>query len=303
MNIKMFLQQNGIKVWDSGENVSKGHINIKCLFCDDDFNHLGINLKTLKCNCWRCGKKHISKIIMRVLNCPYGEAKSIVKSFDIALLINDKKYDLNQSDIINLPEGASKKFPNKALRYLESRGFNPKYLIKKYDLYYCNFANQRYKFRIVIPIYMDHKLISFTCRDITDIQTPKYKTATNKDAIRSAIFNYDNIEKFGNAILVEGPMDAMKLGDGAFSCLGVSITPEREKLIAKKCIENLYILYDNDKTGIRKSEENESILENIVKRIHIMKLKGINDPAELTFDRVLQLRSHFGFSIDKGTFY
>lgn len=306
MNIQQLLEENNIKYWTSGKNVSKDHINIQCCFCDDESNHLGISLKNHKCNCWKCGPKSLSDILHKLLGIPFTQSKELVESLDKRHLRRQEKDDIHIGSRVLLPDGISKNFPNKYIKYLKDRGFKkPKQLINKYDLYACKFDCERYKFRILIPIIMNNKVVSFTTRDVTDNQDLKYKNATPKESIinpKECIFNYDTLKSGKDAFLAEGPFDVMKLGDGAFCLLGVKLTDERLiKIINKlknKQIERLFIFRDPDPTGIKSSKYISKVIRSIshiVKKVVTISSNNNKDPGDLTFDEIVYLKEKIKF--------
>lgn len=308
MNIQQLLEDNNIQCWTEGKNVSKNHINIQCPFCDDDSNHLGINIYNYKCNCWKCGPKSLITVFKRLLGLTYTQTKDLIESLDKSRLRHHNKVQIIQpNNKVLFPEGIAKIFPKKYIQYLKDRGFNkPKDIIKKYKLMVCGFDCDDYKFRIIIPIIMNNQIVSFTGRDITNKQEPKYKNATIKESIidlKECIFNYDTLKSNKDAFLVEGPFDVMKLGDGSFCFLGVKLTDERlNKIIEKlkyKQINNLYIFRDPDETGRKSSKYNMKLLgslKNIVKKTHIIKSNLNKDPGELTFDEIVYLKEKTKFN-------
>lgn len=302
MNIKELLEENKIRYWTSGKNVSKNHINIQCPFCDDRSNHLGIRIYDLKCNCWKCGPKKIIIVISKILDCSYTQAKNILKQI-YKKKYYDQKEKIDFPKKVILPEEATKNFSKQHLKYLRKRGFKPQKLIDKYNLFACGFEGD-YKFRIIIPITMNNKIVSFTSRDITNQQELRYKDAKPKESAlskRECIFNYDRIKQYKDAIWVEGPFDVMKIGNGGFCFMGIEMTAERIIHLSKKKINTLYTIQDNDPNMIGEiaSIKTSSLSYRIAKKIVNIKLKTKNDPGELTFKEVEQIKREIGFNYDK----
>lgn len=298
MNIIDLLSQNQIEYWENGKNVSQGYVNIKCPFCDDTSNHLGIRLTDLICNCWKCGPKSIMAVLQSILSMTYSDAKAMIQSLDHRAIIKPKLISRPVSTQLKLPAEATKDFPTKHLQYLTDRGFDAKRTIVKYNLYANGFEGD-YRFRIIIPISMDRKIVSFTSRDISGKSKIKYKTATAQESIidpKQCIFNYDKIKPFQDAILVEGPFDVMKIGDGTFCFLGVKLTQERIQELFKKNINRLFLFYDNDKTGNNVIWRNKNILKKCAKKIIVLKLNNIKDPGELHQDEILDLKRKIEFN-------
>ena len=305
MNIIDFLEDNGIEFWTKGKNVSPGWINIQCPFCDDGSNHLGIKITDLRVNCWRCGGHNIINLIKKITNAPYPEVKSIFKLLKQNLgagyipPFEDASSTSTTSEIAILPPESKVVFPKPHLNYLKSRGFKyPKKLIKKYKLLATNTVGD-YKFRIIIPIYINRSLVSFTSRDITGQQDIKYKTATPKESIidpKGCVYNYDTLTKGCDAIIVEGPVDVWKMGKGAISILGIKHTQKQLVLIKKKKIRNLFIMFDRGKKEKRAAHNLGKVFAPLVKKVEIITLRKVGDPGELKEEEAKVIKKQLGFT-------
>jgi hypothetical protein len=86
MDIVELLEENNVRIWTRGNNVSKGWIGLNCPFCDDATNHLGIKLSDYRCRCWKCGKKSLQAVLQNVLDIPSQEARDYIKNLDPANL-------------------------------------------------------------------------------------------------------------------------------------------------------------------------------------------------------------------------
>lgn len=300
MDITELLEEYGIEYWLSGKNVGKGWIGIKCPFCEDPSNHLGINLKSLAVTCWLCGRHSLVNVIMGVLTVDFKEAKNILKDLEGSttyLPLSEKPPKEPHHARVVLPPESSTIFPNLHYNYLKSRGLLPKKTIKKYDLRACHTTGP-YKFRIIIPIYMKNHLVYFTSRTIMPKIKPKYKNAPLDICItnpKGIIYNYDSLIKGCDAFAVEGPIDVWKLGDGAFSTIGSEITTIQLTLLLKKEIRILYIISDKDFAGRRWSQKIGRALGPICKRAEIITLENKKDAGELSLTEVIQLKKSIGF--------
>ena len=143
---------------------------------------------------------------------------------------------------------------------------------------------------------MNRKLVSFSTRDITDLQDPKYLSNSLIEGmnIKHAVYNYDKIIPNSDIILVEGPLDVWKFGVGSCSLFGVSCTSKQIIALKNKRIRNLFILFDNDLTGERGAEKISSMLLPIVKKIEIISLTEVNDPGELSLEEAEIIKYKLG---------
>ena len=301
MELQEFFEDNGVEVWTTGKNVTTGWLNINCPFCDDTSNHLGICYKDLRVSCWKCGGHTIEELIQEVTECNYKEAKRVRGTLAVGRVVyppvdgTTPPVPLQTKTL--LPPEASAHFPTLHTQYLKSRGFKYRPLIKKYKLRAVHTIG-RYKFRIIIPIYMHQRLVCFTSRDVTGDQEPKYKHALPQESLITAgktIYNYDTLLAGQDAFLVEGPADVWKLGDGAVSLLGVQHTMEQVRLLSKKDIRTLFVLFDNDADGRRTSRYFGRLMAPLVKDVEIVLLQKKKDPGELTASEVETIKDKLGF--------
>ena len=217
MNFIDYLEDKGISYSDSGENVTEGWINLPCLFCSDTKNHLGINLENLYANCWICGGHSITEIVKEIEDCTWNKAKKIVGKFGGEYRNEDKKLQREKTKEIyrvSLPNTSSKDFPKLYLNYLKKRRYNPQYLINKYQLECCKDVG-KYKYRIIVPFYLNNKLVTFSSVDVTGRSDVKYLHQPKREAVRfvnQTLYNIDTVKDM--AIIVEGLFDVWRIGDG-----------------------------------------------------------------------------------------
>lgn len=112
--------------------------------------------------------------------------------------------------------------------YLLRRGLDPDVIVKRYGILGTNpfdkFEGINYGNRIIIPIYdLDGNLISFQGRDVTGApDVERYKVCP----VNKSIMHYKDIVYGGNlatgrrVVVVEGVVDAWKLGPGAVATFG-----------------------------------------------------------------------------------
>ena len=300
IRLTQYLRNEGVEYWTEGTNVSKGWIGIKCLFCDDKSNHLGIRIEDLKVRCWKCGGHQLVNLVKKISNCNFNEAKKITKTLARSGAVSDYQPPLDKSSsdlIVRLPAESSKKFPMMHIQYLKERNFYPQEAIDKFDLRAVGAVGE-YKFRIILPIYMDEILMSFTSRDITDRQELRYKDCPiNKSRVKpdDCIYNYDGIKDGGRALLMEGPTDVWKFGDNSFAIFGAAISAVQILSIMKKNLHTLFIMLDPDKTGEREGPKIARKLSPLAEYVEIVYLKRSGrDPGELSYSEVSAIKKELG---------
>lgn len=244
-NWLQFCTRYSIEFVEKGPNVSKSNINIECPFCGNDpSHHLGLSLKKGFWGCWR-NKKHRGKkphkLIMSLLHVPFEQAVAIVgtggrpnlSEFDqaIANLKGNGDGPSVALTVLQMPkefkpisrDGHGKKYWG----YLTNRGFKKADISKLCDLYdlrYCQ--NGKWGHRIIIPVYMDNRLVCWTSRTISKRESLRYVSLTTNPIkakergdpvspmnIKDTVLWYDDIKglRGDTFVLCEGPFDALKV--------------------------------------------------------------------------------------------
>lgn len=287
MDIIELFDEYDVQYWKTGKNISRGWIGLQCPFCDDNSNHLGIRTKDFKCRCWKCGWKKLTTVLKEVLNIDYNQAVLYSKQLDPS---GDSDYketggiDVIKNKLtIKLPEEIEKKFPEAHKKYLRDRGFPVAKTIRDFQLKAVNHLG-RYKFRIIIPIIYQKRIISFTSRDITGLSEYRYLAAPKNTYPnpKHFVYNIDSVKTGGQAILVEGPTDVWRLGEGAISFFGTTYDSKQLVHIVRKKISRLHIFFDNDRPGIKTAAELSRAVRSLVKEVNIIKTDAAADPGSMT---------------------
>lgn len=130
--------------------------------------------------------------------------------------------------IIKIVEGKKRwSFPV----YLRERGFERR-TAEFWGLGYCNAG--RFANRIIIPIECPNGR-SFTARDVTGVQEPKYLNPKGADH-RRLVFGFNQVGLESDVVLVEGPLDVLKFwqhGIPAVAMFGKRLHEEQFKLLSR----------------------------------------------------------------------
>lgn len=291
-DIISYLEDKDIEHWTEGENVTEGWVNIQCLFCDDDFNHLGINLTSYNdthfFNCWKCGEKgSIQRLVANIEHCSYTKAKTILEQYNTNIEYKKEKEKVIKSTL-ELPYHTTT-IPPEHAKYLIGRGFDPQELVEKYSLVFSTYA-EKYRFKIIIPIYMNKQLVCFNTRGLN--KKDRYESCPNEEAIipiKQTIYNIDTVKDI--AVIVEGPTDVWKLGDGAIATWGTAYTREQILLLARKRIKLAHILFDPEPAAQKQANKLAQEIGGFIPIVKVHELISYKDPGEIPRDEARQLMS------------
>jgi len=203
----------------------------------------------------------------------------------------------------------------KAFEYLKSRGFDASH-VKKYRLRYAEdgegsdeYFSRRYHGRLMIPVFQRGELLFFQGRGFIN-QEPKYdspKVLRPEDRKEEdhpwlpagqSLFGFDFACGQETLILVEGALDAIRIGPGGLALLGKGLTDARLALLAelkKLGAKRLILWMDTDVSQderLRMVEKTRAVLPTFWTESKIqVKNKRLKDAAEMTLEQCQQTLS------------
>lgn len=291
----------------SGGKVSTGWIGLKCpnpkCNRNDQPDYGGFNIYGGYYSCWSCGGHSLTRVIRWYLRIGNHEAQDLIWNYSgsamMAEALNHKKKTAGKVKKIDLP---GSKLMSKHKAYLQGRGFDPEYLIKKYGLRAVgnkavSEVDNKYKNRIIIPIHDRHnKVISFQGRSIRKDEKLRYKGCE----IERSVVNYKHTlyglnhasdDKFA---LVEGVVDQWAMGDGFLSTFGTAVTEHQIRVIASN-FKTGFILFDPEKTAQEMAEKVAVRLASLNIGVEIIVMDSDLDPGELSESDRKYIRRELGF--------
>jgi hypothetical protein len=226
-------------------------VNVPCPYCGGASHHLGFNVVDDFCTCFKCGGHNLRMTLTKLLNVPANTLSLILEPFQIKNVILsrlNRKQKLNK-DRIELPNFPLSKTEK---NYLLDRHFNPNDLIQRYNIQGGGWAGD-FKNRIIIPIYLGGKLITWTSRTIIADREPRYKNLENHLSVidpKKIFFNLDNC--YGKSVaLLEGPFDVLRFGDNGICGFGISLTKTQILYLSER-FTTIYILFDSQRIAQKK---------------------------------------------------
>jgi hypothetical protein len=304
INWVRLLEQHSIEYVDKGKSTAKGNVYVHCPFCGnaDPSHHMGISLAGSGWGCWRNsahrGRSPV-RLLMALLRVSYAQARDMA-GLDDSYVDPDGyesiKHNLFQKSVQVITEQSEKELElspdfidisDKKLRtakfhqYLsETRGFHPAHiseLCKHYGLKAA--VSGKYKDRIIVPYFVERKLVSWTGRAISG-SSLRYMDLSKEESItppKLTLYNFNATRRPNKILLVcEGPFDALKLdfygqkfGVRTVAISTNSITDEQTYLLEECCgnFDRVLMVMDNgNSVGIvnsMKLKEKLSQIHNI----------------------------------------
>lgn len=291
-DVVSFLDDRGIQYSQAGsKNVSSGWLGVQCPFCSDKSNHLGINLSSGTISCYKCGTSGtVVKLIMEIDNCSFRFAVDTINKFvatDFSHLVRRERI---HSDITKFPVNTSDNFLPIHDRFLQKRRYDRKFLQQKYDIMAVGPTLDDWKFRVIIPVYVNREIVTYIGRDTTGKLEVPYKNAPIERSIIQAkhcLYGIDEIKPGGDVIIAEGVLDKWRIGQGCVATFGTQVTTEQIRMLADKQPKRIFILFDQD--AINQAHKLAYDLSALGSNIEVLELSE-GDPDNLSDDETWQIR-------------
>lgn len=254
---------------------------------------LYVNIEKQTTHCFVCGYSKAFYNFKKDLKFKYGfseidqvdfikhyknpiENKKIVEKNAIEFEKGIVRLDLNKSD-----------FFKPYIDYIIKRGFTTDY-INYYNIHVG--ISGKYMNCIVIPVYMNNKLVYYVGRNIYKKQyiNPKLEKT-------NIIFNYDIIKYRNTIYIVEGIFDAMKIGFDSIALLGKEISDHQIDLLYKlNNLEHVKIILDYDAIKYSKKMVEKFKYYNLKynKKIKItnIELPDNKDPGDYSLEEINKIK-------------
>lgn len=298
-------KEREFQVHDSGDHVE---LAFNCPECHlrgeprpDSKKKLWLNPEKGTFVCYRCGfTGGVLRLVQTLSQVSFTQAIKIVRGkaldplehLELRLYDPDLKIKMHDEDMvlkeIELPYGYQPiEGPHP---YLELRGIPWQYAMK-HD---WGFSTAGYtKDRIIVPTYMDSRLVFWQARATWEV-TKDEKKVLNPTGVsaRHVLFNYDIAKAFEQIVIVEGFIDAVKVGPNAVATNGKKLHPQQLLALEKTSAKEIILLWDNDAfTDGRtvKGQKKPSSVESAVSLLHtsfkvkIAKLPEGRDPGSFKY--------------------
>jgi hypothetical protein len=252
MTIQEALNELGVELIEAGQHhhARPGWINIDCPWCGKGSHrfHLGYNLHLKYFNCWKCGGKRITDVFTN-LGLPYEKAKEI--SSAIVTLPGSFKRERSRLSLKEPPGIGPMQAQHR--RYLESRDLDPDRIARVWEVGGIGITH-RFKWRLYIPVVYRARRVSWTTRSLAATAQMRYKSANASEeviGIKEVVYGLDFCHH--SVVIVEGPVDAWKVGPGAGALFGTAYTTAQiNKLIT---IPNRYVCFDSSDAAQREAKK------------------------------------------------
>lgn len=289
---------------DYSLKTNRGWVNTKCVYCGGSSYKLGFNPTEDYCTCFACGSHNLKETLSKILSVPKKDIDDVIEQYKTRTIILNKLNDKKTTAVKNLVLPTDTFTPIER-KYLKSRNFNPSYLHKKYNVVGGGIVGD-WKYRIIIPVIINGKIVSWTGRSILEkskldeLKIPRYKNLEIKKSVinpKECLFNLDN-SKNKTVVLTEGPFDVMRLGDDFICSFGTSLTQSQIKEIRLR-YDKIFIMFDNEVEAQQKARNYGQMLSSVGVDVEIVDAYSDfnkNDGGELNDEEVKIIRKELCLS-------
>lgn len=294
-DIRSYFYYVNVPYWEAGKNVSHGWLGIRCIYCSDHHNHLGINLIHWNFTCWLCKQRgDVLQLIQDIEGINFHAARERIEEFQelYPYEITEQEHleDVGQ-DI--LPEGCSEELTPGQKTYLRGRRFAPRTLVKTWGVLSGPMMG-RWRYRIIIPIEVKGRALSFIGLDHTGDRDVKYLAASTSESIlptKALLYGADHVHR--SVVVVEGVTDAWRIGPGAVATLGMGVTPKQVDSLLKLDADHYHIMFDGESLAIANAHKLGRELRMAGKDVEVIELDD-GDPGDLPDDEAEAIRKEYG---------
>lgn len=290
MNVIELLEECNVpyKLVGQDHHVTNGWVGVACPTCDglgSDTHHLGINLNSLACSCWKCGTKPFLATLAEITRLPYHQIETLAGP--LRKTAPAKRVEVR--GVLRIPAGVEPLLgPHK--KYLRKRGFDPDQLSKLWNVQGIGLA-AKLAWRIWIPVSYQGQVVSWTTRGISDTARRYVSADKNEEAYpaKKLLFGADFVRHA--AVVCEGPLDAMAVGPGAVATMGVNYTQSQVAKLSKFPV--VAVCFDAEPDAQRRARRLCDELKAFGGQVWNVVLESGKDAASASKKEIRELRRRF----------
>jgi hypothetical protein len=289
-----FLNDYGIEWRSHGKNVGRGWIAVNDPFTYDDGFHAAFKLSDGRFYSWKTGGASTFNVVKALLGKPDYETLQIVQTYsDFLTLRKNLEVPVIHAEKVEWP---GKPLDSMCRKYLRRRGFIPDIIEHKYKVRSGGISGD-FAFRLIIPILRDGELATYIGRDVTGKQQIRYKNLPLEKSVidpKKLLYNEQFVENHLQIGVVEGAMDAWRMGDGFVATLGTSATQAQARALSE--YEKVVFLYDPEPEAQRRAKKLAEQVASLGVIAEVVDTEYDHDPGDMTEDEVSYVRRELGFN-------
>lgn len=288
MKFTDLLSEHGVRYLTEGNHHCRpGWVQLDCPFCGRNAGkfHMGYSIEKNFVSCWKCGHHRLGETLAELTGLTVKQA--------IKALEGVERFKVERI------EKQGKLVPPKCLgpllpahrKYLRSRGYVPDDIERVWKVQGIGVA-PRLSWRLFIPIHLRGEVVSWTTRSVSASATLRYVSASeDQEAVPHKSLLYGEDLARHAICVVEGPLDAWKVGPGCVATCGTSYT--RAQLLRMSRYPVIGLCFDNEPTAQARAAQLRDDLSAFGGSVMNIRLDA-KDAGEASDKELRQIRKALG---------
>jgi len=286
-----------------------GWVNSSCPFCSGNPGyHLGYCYDSTstfhgKFVCWRCGGKKLRPTLAALLKVSEDKVSDIISKYGGRAEPKTPRLrpQIDRFRSLQLPPYTLPlSHVSGAVKYLQNRNFSVDELTTIWGVQATGPGsiltlpgNKRIdlSYRLIIPIHLDGRVVSWQARDWTGKSKLRYITCPKEvETIfhKDTLYGLDEVRGLEEVVMVEGVTDAWRWGPGAVACFGIKFRTRQVARVAK--FKSVTILFDPESQARSQADKVARDLRSLgCGRVVSIHLPMGKDPADMTREELKSL--------------
>ena len=265
------------------EHASK-FISIDCPQWSPGWGHyrLGIPEDGWIASCWQCGRMGLVDVLSELSSQKPGLILDLLKKRRPT-----SPFQPPATGTLKVPHGIGP-LKQAHLSYLRSRGIS-KQATELWGIGGIANAVPRLQWRLFLPVFFNGQMVSWTTRSLSTRHDRRYISARPSEeriAHKKLLYGEDLVKHV--AIVVEGPIDAVKIGPGGVATFGTLYTTAQMRRIARFPVR--YICFDAEPAAQQQAKKLCRELSALPGHTENLLLESGKDPGECGKKELKQLR-------------
>ena len=192
--------------------------------------------------------------------------------------------------VLKIPDGVEPMRPVHR-RYLGQRRIDPDYAASVWGIMGIG-LDRRLPWRLFLPVVRGGDTVSWTTRSVKPDATLRYVNAPPGDEAvpaKRCLFGADHVRHA--AVIVEGPLDAVRVGPGAVAVMGTGVSKAQKALLADIPVRT--VCFDNEPKALARGVRLARELAAFPGVTYFTVLETGKDPCECSESEIRQLRKEF----------
>jgi hypothetical protein len=284
MNISNLIDEYGIPTAPEGHHHTRpGWRQLDCPDCSPNSSRwlLGISEMTLRSNCYQCGPRSTFKVLKHYIPHLTWETVRNADTYQ-------RPHEPDHRGIFRPPLGIGPLL--QAHRsYLKSRGFNSSKIERLWQIRGIGIAGHL-AWRLWIPVLVHGTAVSWLTRAIGEGRQRYLNAKPEEESIPRSKTLYGADYAFHRVVVVEGPLDAWKIGPGCVSTCGLAYTQSQVQKLSRYSVRA--ICFDNEPEAQKRARQLADDLSPFPGSTHVITLDS-KDAGSATRREITKVRKHF----------